>query len=253
MDEQQNALAEWIEWSGGKCPVKAGTLVDVKHRDGDIGYHQPAMGGDITGGTAGAWDWSHTDDPGDITAYRTHNAFKDAPDEATHLLGHCNGSSVFVRWDGSALEFLDIGGMSGYNISDTEWQVIATRKRDNEDLPKDFIDGCKEAMNQIERGESKLYVRRTVTAHDTVQAALKHMQDRSATYDKPTGERSMSATVEAFNAIAGTELTEEQGWMFMALLKIVRSQQGAFKADNYEDLAAYAGLMAEAGYSSRGT
>ena len=34
--------------------------------------------------------------------------------------------------------------------------------------------------------------------------------------------------------------------MFMIFLKAVRTQQGNFKADNYEDGAAYFGLMGEA-------
>lgn len=32
-------------------------------------------------------------------------------------------------------------------------------------------------------------------AADVLTAALSHMQDRAATYDKPEGERSMPATV----------------------------------------------------------
>lgn len=72
------------------------------------------------------------------------------------------------------------------------------------------------------------------------------MKDRAATYDKPEGERSMSATVAAFNAVTGHQLTEEQGWLFMALLKAVRSQQGAYRADSYEDGAAYFALAGEA-------
>jgi hypothetical protein len=71
------------------------------------------------------------------------------------------------------------------------------------------------------------------------------MQDRAATYDKPDGERSMGRTVEAFNAITSHTLTEEQGWLFMGLLKMARSQSGDFKADNFEDEAAYAALRGE--------
>lgn len=81
--------------------------------------------------------------------------------------------------------------------------------------------------------------------------ALGHMEDRAATYDKPEGERSMGKTVAAFNAITGQALTEEQGWLFMGLLKMVRSQQGAFRADNYEDLAAYAALQGECAAATR--
>lgn len=88
-------------------------------------------------------------------------------------------------------------------------------------------------------------------ASDILKAANAHMQDRAATYDKPQGERSMEATVTAFLAITGIDLTTEQGWLFMVLLKAVRSQQGNFKLDNYEDLAAYAGLMGEQAYIDR--
>jgi len=82
-------------------------------------------------------------------------------------------------------------------------------------------------------------------AADILKAAAGHMDDRAATYDKPEGERSMRATVVAFEAITGVRMTEEQGWLFMVTLKAVRSQQGQFKQDNYEDGAAYFALAAE--------
>jgi hypothetical protein len=82
-------------------------------------------------------------------------------------------------------------------------------------------------------------------AHVFLEKALGHMKDRAATYDSEQGERSMGKTVAMFNALYGLELTEEQGWAFMCLLKLVRTSQGDFRADNYEDLAAYAGLMGE--------
>jgi len=88
-------------------------------------------------------------------------------------------------------------------------------------------------------------------AQDFLQAGIGHMQDRAATYDKPTGERSMAATVGAFKCVSGVEMTEEQGWLFMGLLKMVRSQQGEFKADNYEDEAAYAALRGECAFAAR--
>lgn len=79
-----------------------------------------------------------------------------------------------------------------------------------------------------------------------LMVAAQHMQDRASTYDAPSGERSMAKTVAMFNTLRGKDyITTEEGWMFMAILKIVRSQQGNFKLDNYEDLAAYAALAAE--------
>lgn len=88
-------------------------------------------------------------------------------------------------------------------------------------------------------------------ANEFLEAGLGHMQDRASTYDKPAGERSMLATVKAFEEITGVVLTEEQGWLFMVVLKLVRSQQGNFRADNYEDAAAYCGLQGEAAYVER--
>lgn len=92
----------------------------------------------------------------------------------------------------------------------------------------------------------------TMTASDFLLAAMNHLGDRASTYDNPTGERSMGRTVEAFNSITGHKLTEEQGYLFMCLLKQVRSQQGKYKSDNYEDLTAYASLMGESAAKVRG-
>lgn len=72
-------------------------------------------------------------------------------------------------------------------------------------------------------------------AHDILKAGVEHMKDRATTYDAPGGERSMVKTVAMFNVLHGTSMTEEEGWRFMALLKMVRSEQGEFKLDNYED------------------
>jgi hypothetical protein len=82
-------------------------------------------------------------------------------------------------------------------------------------------------------------------AEDILTKAAGHLADRAKTYDKPEGERSMEKTVQMFNTLAGTQLTTEQGWLFMVILKMVRSQQGEYKADNYEDGAAYFALAGE--------
>lgn len=84
-----------------------------------------------------------------------------------------------------------------------------------------------------------------VTAVSMLQSALGHMEDRAKTYDAPGGERSMGKTVSAFNTITGLQLSEEQGWLFMEILKQVRSQQGKYRSDSYEDSVAYAALRGE--------
>lgn len=84
------------------------------------------------------------------------------------------------------------------------------------------------------------------TAHSTLAQAQAEMQDRATTYDSAQGERSMAATVAMFNTLKGTSLTEVDGWQFMEILKMVRSNQGNYKWDNYVDGASYAALAAEA-------
>ena len=85
------------------------------------------------------------------------------------------------------------------------------------------------------------------TAQDLLQRAADHMDERGKQYDQPSGERSMLAAVTAFNAIAGYHLTEADGFLLMALLKMVRDQQRETPhRDSIEDLVAYASLYGEA-------
>jgi hypothetical protein len=63
--------------------------------------------------------------------------------------------------------------------------------------------------------------------------------------DQPDGERTIPRCVTAFNAITGHKLSNEDGWMFMEVLKQCRSVQGAYKYDDYRDRLGYAALAAE--------
>ena len=112
---------------------------------------------------------------------------------------------------------------------------------------------CFEVVAQIAPEQKPTIKAPTVIpAADFLKKGLGHMEDRAVTYDKEGGERSMGKTVAAFNVITGSNLTEEEGWLFMEILKQVRSMQGSFKADNYEDLAAYAALRGECASRDRG-
>lgn len=83
-------------------------------------------------------------------------------------------------------------------------------------------------------------------AANILYRAAGHIEDRAQTYDKPEGERSMKAAVQAFNAITGHGLSEAEGWLFMAQLKAVRAFTNGFHQDSVEDMAAYVALMGEA-------
>lgn len=84
-------------------------------------------------------------------------------------------------------------------------------------------------------------------AKDASELCLKASEllaERGKQYDGSGKERSMASTVAAFNAVYGTNLTEQQGWHFMILLKMVRQRAGGH-IDSAEDLIAYAALAAE--------
>jgi len=88
-------------------------------------------------------------------------------------------------------------------------------------------------------------------ASDILNAAAEHMKERASIYDQPQGERSISKTVTMFNTLTGAGLTDEQGWLFMVCLKMVRAQQGRYRADSYEDGAAYFALAGESAAQER--
>lgn len=81
-----------------------------------------------------------------------------------------------------------------------------------------------------------------------LQSAIDVQAERGKQYDKPTGERSMGATISAFNCITGYTLEESDGWMLLSLLKLVRQAQNPeqYHHDSALDFVAYASLYAEA-------
>ncbi len=94
-----------------------------------------------------------------------------------------------------------------------------------------------------------------ITADAILSAAAATIAARGAQRDSRTSadrpqERSMAATVAAFNVVEGTQLTERQGWIFMQVLKMVRgattARNGLHNDDDALDGAAYAALAGEA-------
>lgn len=81
-------------------------------------------------------------------------------------------------------------------------------------------------------------------ATDILKEAAECIGDRASERDTEE-ERSMASTVRAFNGMYGTELTEEQGWQFMVLLKMARAKGGEYRRDDFVDGAAYFALAGE--------
>lgn len=60
----------------------------------------------------------------------------------------------------------------------------------------------------------------------------------------------MARTVSAFNALKNKDLSTEDGWDFMVLLKMSRSQEGQYHEDDYIDRLGYEVLAAEEAYNN---
>lgn len=97
-DEKKTDTDGWIEWSGGKCPVPSGTLVDVKHRGGEVYQNKPALGDNNV-------RWSHVGSRGDIIAYRLHQPQQVGHTEAEQEadLNECIGQAPVTGWNGEGL------------------------------------------------------------------------------------------------------------------------------------------------------
>jgi Domain of unknown function (DUF6378) len=86
----------------------------------------------------------------------------------------------------------------------------------------------------------------TLDAAQLLQLSADTLTERGKQYDSSgaTKERSMAAVVKSFNTIYGTNLTEQQGWNFMVLLKMKRGADKAHQ-DSALDMIAYAALAGE--------
>lgn len=60
-----------------------------------------------------------------------------------------------------------------------------------------------------------------------------------------TKERSIADTVTAFNAITGHSLSETDGWMFLVVMKAVRTTHRVGSMDSFVDGSAYFALAGE--------
>lgn len=211
-------MSDWIEWTGGNCPVRGDTLVEVRIR-----------GGDVVRDRAREFWWDHQRHlrASDILAYRVVQAAKQpAPsdgwiEQAEGMVGRT------VPFD-TLVEVRTADGTVGRDVAGAfDWSTV-------------------EAYRVGTEGWGG------VSAVDTLRKAAYLIEQRGRQRDGEKGERSMARTVAAFNAIYGTALTETQGWHFMELLKMVRSSQGCYVADDFEDKVAYAALAAECEAGARG-
>lgn len=83
-------------------------------------------------------------------------------------------------------------------------------------------------------------------ATEILQKAASIMEERGKQYDKENGERSMGKAIAAFNAIKSESLSESDGWLLLAILKMVRDNtKPQPHDDSIHDLVAYSALYGE--------
>lgn len=167
----------------------------------------------------------------------------DVVPEHNNVLVECNLGRVYAvqNTNGTCLD-----GLTGAELK--EYRILA--RRPGTVLP-DLM-----APHEKITGEWQSFTDDTdlsaITSQDILTEAGEIQVNRGVVYDAPSGERSMGKTVAMFNIHTGFNLTEEQGWQFMELLKMVRSGQSDFKLDNYVDGTSYASLAGESAARDRG-
>lgn len=117
------------------------------------------------------------------------------------------------------------------------------------------MDDYKEINEEFETPSARSVDRQPPTTieivHGILDQAAREVGDRADSYDQPQGEESMPKVVALFNVLYDCNMSVEQGWMFMTLLKQVRATAGNYKRDNYVDLAAYAAFAGKAAADER--
>lgn len=89
-----------------------------------------------------------------------------------------------------------------------------------------------------------------IDAPSILRTAAQTISARAASRDL-AAERSMRRAVSAFNTLTGQSLSETQGWLFMAVLKLARATAGKHNNDDLLDAAAYVALTLEAEMQSQ--
>ena len=117
----------------------------------------------------------------------------------------------------------------------------------SETSKSDFCNDCLELLGFLGfTPEDQQQETQGIDAASILTIAAQTMQQRGQQYDKPDGERSMGRAVEAFNMVTGGTLRESDGWLLLAILKMVRNQSRiAPHYDSLVDGTAYMSLYAE--------
>ena len=84
-----------------------------------------------------------------------------------------------------------------------------------------------------------------ITAQSILQEAIDCISDR-APFRDANGEKSIELAAKVFSELTGHDLTEYDACIFLACIKLARSQRGEFHVDDYTDCSSYIALAGEA-------
>ena len=153
--------------------------------------------------------------------------------------------------DGDSWNYFDLTGHTGWERATddtTEPRKTAHELQDEEvGIPAPLDDVIDTSSERVEIAEENRHMQPS-TAQGFLEAALATLNQRGKDYDKPAGERSAASVAKAFNAITGRNVTEQEVWLILQLVKDVRQwqQPDRYHADSALDSVAYAALKAEA-------
>ena len=112
-------------------------------------------------------------------------------------------------------------------------------------MKEDYEDRIKNQNETFFKREASM-----IDAPAILRTAAQTISARAASRDL-AAERSMHRAVSAFNTLTGQSLSETEGWLFMAVLKLARATAGKLNNDDLVDAAAYVALTLEAEIQSQ--
>jgi len=133
-----------------------------------------------------------------------------------------------------------IGAVASRKYDDAEYFSPECRKSDAINLVTEAYD------SKVKNKQHSDRILEIDSSVNILKQASDAICERSITRDNGE-DKSMLKTLKVFSELVGHEvMTESEGWLFMACVKLGRSQQGKFHLDDYIDAAAYVALAGEA-------
>lgn len=137
----------------------------------------------------------------------------------------------------------------------SDFNILKNQVKELTEANKELTEACDLYRDELDTFKTTTALKPvqpiTLDAAQLLQLSADTLTERGKQYDSSGAnkEHSMAAVVKSFNTIYGTNLTEQQGWNFMVLLKMKRGAEKPHK-DSALDMIAYAALAGETVFNS---